>query len=96
MDFVLSNKNHHNLLYAPVYKYRYLRIMGRVLIAWASNDGSACAYAQSRQSLCYSHTQSVEHARIQKVLSGGVPPFFLGEGREDPNTTKSGPSSALQ
>ena len=48
------------------------------------------------------------HARIQKVLAEGTNSyvfigflllfffcvFFFGEGREGPNTTKSGPSSA--
>ena len=38
----------------------------------------------------------VVHARIQKVLSEGVQFFLVDEGREDPNTTKSGPSSAHQ
>ena len=34
-----------------------------------------------------------QHARIQKVLSmWGIQLFFLDEGREDPNTTKSGSS----
>ena len=43
--------------------------------------------------LCNSN---VSHARIMKVLSGGPTFVFLDEGREDPNTTKSGPSSASQ
>ena len=41
----------------------------------------------------------VDHARIQKVMSGGSNCeffFLIDEGREDPNTTLSGPSSALQ
>ena len=33
------------------------------------------------------------HARIKKVLLEGVQPFLYGD---DPNTTKSGPSSARQ
>ena len=37
------------------------------------------------------------NARIQRVLSEGVQVIFLVDGgRDDPNTTKSGPSSALQ
>ena len=37
-------------------------------------------------------TKRQRHARIQKVLSEGVQ-FLVDEGKEDPNTTKSGPSS---
>ena len=39
------------------------------------------------------------HAQIQKVLSEGGPTltfFLVDEMREDPNSTKSGPSSARQ
>ena len=43
------------------------------------------------------YTRSTFHVRIQKVLSEGVQLFFLvDEGREDQNTTKSGPFSACQ
>ena len=41
-----------------------------------------------------------DHARIQKVLTEGSAfdnvSFLVVEGREDPNTTISGPSSARQ
>ena len=36
------------------------------------------------------------HARIQNFLSEGAQFFFVGEGREEPNTNLSGPSSARQ
>ena len=38
--------------------------------------------------------EQYEHARIQKVLSEGSNFFLVDDGREDPKTTKSGPSSA--
>ena len=36
------------------------------------------------------------HARIQKILPRGSNIFFFDKGKEDPNSTKSGSSSARQ
>ena len=43
---------------------------------------------QIREELIFTHAQ---HARIQKVLPAGV--HFFDKGKEDPNSTKSEPSS---